>query len=248
MIKSFAKFFYSLFLIFILNGCTTKPLQANYTMYKISEQSNVDSSYSQMLSVYKDSLNKSMNQVIGFSINGLTKKQPESGLGNFMTDAIKSMAEKKFNKKIDAAFVNFGGIRSYLPKGDITIGKVFELMPFDNLVVLQQLTGVQLKAFLNRVCEKGGWPVSNGLTYSLKDKKLFEAKVNGMPIDDHATYTIANSDYIANGGDDCSMLKPIAKQNINYLMRDAIIEYVKQLTQQNKTVDSKPENRVVYAQ
>jgi 2',3'-cyclic-nucleotide 2'-phosphodiesterase (5'-nucleotidase family) len=199
-----------------------------------------------MLMPYKDSLDKSMNEVIGFSIHGLFKKQPESPLGNFMADAIKTMAEKKFNKKIDAAFVNFGGIRSYIPKGDITIGKIFELMPFDNLIVLQELKGVKLKSFLDRVCEKGGWPVSKGITYAIKDKAAIDILINGNAIDNNATYIIANSDYIANGGDNCDMLKNIPKQNINYLMRDALIEYTKMLTQESKPIDVKIENRVVY--
>jgi 2',3'-cyclic-nucleotide 2'-phosphodiesterase (5'-nucleotidase family) len=239
-----------LFFIAFIVSCKTAqivPLKVSFDSYKINTQPSVDSSYSLMLAVYKDSLNKTMNDVIGFSVNGLTKKQPESILGNFMTDAFKTMAEKKFNKKINAAFVNFGGIRSYLPKGDITVGKIFELMPFDNLVVLQEVTGKQLKDFLARVCEKGGWPVSNGLTYSIKDKKLADVLIDEKTVEDTAVYTIANSDYIANGGDNCDMLKLLPKQNINYLMRDALIEYVKLQTQASKSIDAKIENRVVYA-
>lgn len=231
---------------FFFEGCAIKPPQVAYSDYKIDTQYSIDSSYTKMLKPFKDSLDLTMNEVIGFSINGLYKKQPESPLGNFMTDAIKKMAEKKFNKKIDAAFVNFGGIRSYLPKGDITIGKIFELMPFDNLVVLQEINGSTLKLFLNRVCEKGGWPVSEGLVYEIKDKNAMNVFINGKPINDSTIYTIANSDYIANGGDNCDMLKKIPKQNINYLMRDALIEYTKQLTQNSKPIDAKIENRVVY--
>lgn len=228
-------------------SCNTTPPQVLYTNYKINTQPSVDNDYSRMLTPYKDSLNKSMNEVVGFSVNGLSKKQPESVLGNFMTDAMKAMAEKKFNKKIDAAFINYGGIRSYIPKGEITVGKIFELMPFDNLIVLQELKGNVLKEFLQHCCAKGGFPVSYGITYSFKENKLADAFVNGKQIDDNATYTIANSDYIANGGDNCEMLKKLAKQNINYLMRDALIEYAKQLTFEGKTIDSKIENRVVYA-
>ena len=33
--------------------------------------------------------------------------------------------------------------------------------------------------------------------------------INGAPLNESATYTIANNDYVANGGDDCTMLKPI---------------------------------------
>lgn len=230
-----------------LYSCTTTPPQVNYSSYKISSVSNIDSGIFKLLAPYKANLGKSLNEVIGFSINGLTKKQPESILGNFMTDAIKIMAEKKFGKPIHAAFLNYGGIRSYIPKGNITINRMFELMPFDNLIVLQELNGTQLKLFLNRVCEKGGWPVSRGLTYAIKDKLPTDILIDGLLIEDNKTYVIANSDYIANGGDNCEMLKNISKQNINYLMRDALIEYAKFLTSEGKTIDSKIENRVVYA-
>ena len=234
--------------ITLFSYCTTTPLPlVNYTSYKITTTANADSSYILMLRPYKDSLDKTMNEVIGFSTNGLTKKQPESVLGNFMTDAIKTMTEKKFNTKIDAAFLNFGGIRSYIPKGEVTIGKIFELMPFDNVVVVQVLKGSELISFLNRVCEKGGWPVSEGLTYSIKDKKLGEVFINNKPLEPTAIYKIANSDYIANGGDNCEMLKLIPKQNLNYLMRDALLEYTKLLTAAGKPINATIENRVVYA-
>jgi 2',3'-cyclic-nucleotide 2'-phosphodiesterase (5'-nucleotidase family) len=57
------------------------------------------------------------------------------------------MAEQKFGKKVDAAFINYGGIRSYIAKGEITVGKIYELMPFDNLIVLQDLKGAVFKSF-----------------------------------------------------------------------------------------------------
>jgi 2',3'-cyclic-nucleotide 2'-phosphodiesterase (5'-nucleotidase family) len=236
-----------LFLVAITFYSCTKPPQVNYTTYKINTQPNVDSVYSKMLAPYKDSLNKSMNEVIGFATNGLSKKQPESVLGNFMTDAIKIMAEKMFGKKIDAAFINYGGIRSLKQNGEVSVGKIFELMPFDNLVVLQQLKGFQLKQFLNKVCEKGGWPVSKGLTYSIKEKQLGDVLIDEKPIIDSKVYTIANSDYIANGGDDCAMLKSIPQQNIYYSIRDALIEYIKLLSIQGYPLNAKIENRVVYA-
>ena len=238
---------YLFFITIAFYSCTTKPPQVNYSTYKIDTQTNVDSSFSKMLLPYRDSMNTAMNTVIGFAVDGLTKKQPESVLGNFMTDAIKTMAEKKFGKKINAAFVNYGGIRSYVPKGDITVGKIFELMPFDNIIVLQELKGFQLKEFLNKVCEKGGWPVSKGLTYSMKDKKLVDVFVDEKPVEDNTVYIIANSDYIANGGDDCAMLKNIPKQTVYYLMRDALLDYTKLQTQEGKPITAKIENRVVYA-
>jgi len=186
-----------------------------------------------------------MNKVIGFSTRGLYKRQPESELGNFMTDCMKEMGEQKFNRKIDAAFVNLGGVRSYIPKGDITIGKIYELMPFDNLVVLQEVKGSILLQFLSKIAEKDGWPIS-GITMQIKDKMPTNILVGGKPLNEKATYTIANSDYIASGGAECEMLKGILQINIGYNYRDALIAYVEQITKQGKPIDWKVEGRITY--
>lgn len=217
-----------------------------FTDYKIDKQIKLDSSLILMLFPYTDSVKQSMNSVIGFSVTGLTKHQPESTLGNFMADCMKNMAEKKFNKKIAAAFVNYGGIRSYIPKGDITVGTIYELMPFDNLIVVQEVKGKVLQQFLNKTAVGGGWPVS-GLTMAIKDRKAVDVKIDGVPLNDSVNYIIANSDYIANGGDDCDMLKSIEKQNLHYVYRDALIEYILFLTKQGKPISSTIENRIRYA-
>ncbi|MDI9366120.1 MAG: 5'-nucleotidase C-terminal domain-containing protein [Flavobacterium sp.] len=111
-----------------------------------------------------------MNTVIGFSIEGLTKKQPEIDLGNFITDAMRLTSEKQFKKHVHAAFVNDGGVRFFLPKEDITVGKMFELMRFENVVVLQDVKGDSVQSFLNTIAQRNGWPIS-GISFGIKDKK-----------------------------------------------------------------------------
>jgi 2',3'-cyclic-nucleotide 2'-phosphodiesterase (5'-nucleotidase family) len=216
-----------------------------YKDYPIQKQAKTDSGLVKMLQPYAVSLNATMDKVIGFSNNNLSAKQPESGLGNFMADCMRIMAEKKFAKKVDAGFINQGGIRSYIPKGNITVGKIFELMPFDNLIVLQEVKGNVLQQFLDKTAADGGWPVSAGLTMGIKDKKAVNVTINGKPLDINTTYLIANSDYVANGGSDCEMLRRIPQQNKGYLLRDALIEFVTNITQQGKPVDFSIENRVV---
>lgn len=187
-----------------------------------------------------------MNQVIGFATNNLTKKQPESGLGNFMADCMKTMAEKKFDRKVDAAFMNPGGIRSDISKGNITVGNIFELMPFDNLIVMQEVKGSLLQEFLNKTAQDGGWPVSTGITMRLKEKKAVAIMIGDKELDINATYLIANSDYVANGGDDCTMLRKIPKLDKGYLFRDAILDYIAALTKQGKPAEGRIENRVAH--
>ena len=237
------------FVLLLTVSCSSSQQKTTLSFqdYRIEKRSTVDSSLVKMLQPYSRTLDESMNKVIGFSNNYMQAKQPESGIGNFMADAIRLMAEKKFNKKVDAGFMNHGGIRSYIPRGNITTGKIFELMPFDNLVVLQEVKGSVLQQFLDKTAADGGWPVSAGVTMGIKQKKAVQVTINGKPLDQDAIYVIANSDYVANGGSDCDMLKKIPKQDKGYLMRDALIEYVQMITQQGKPLDYQIENRVTNA-
>jgi 2',3'-cyclic-nucleotide 2'-phosphodiesterase (5'-nucleotidase family) len=204
-----------------------------------------DSGLIKMLQPYADSIGRVMNTVIGFSVRGLSKRQPESTLGNFMADCMKQMAEKKFNRKVDVAFVNYGGIRSYLPKGDVTIGEMYALMPFDNLIVLQEVKGNILKQFLDKIAARDGWPVS-GLTMGIKNNQAVNIIIGNKQFSEKTTYQVANSDYIAGGGDGCVMLRGIYQTNANYLFRDALIEYVSYLTKGGNSIDAVTENRIVY--
>lgn len=240
------KFCFNLFAVGVfLSACT--PAQQlttlNYKNYKI-ENASVDSSYIKMLQPYKDSVGKVMNKVIGFSNTAMYKKQPESALGNYLSDALKTMAEEKFKTKVDAAILNFGGIRAHLPKGNVTIGNIYEIMPFDNYLVLQTLKGDVLLKLLNHTAAKGGWAVS-GISMKINaNKQAEQILINNQPINVNATYVIANSDYVSMGGDDAAMLKGIPFKNINYLMRDALIEYTQRITNEGKPITAKIENRV----
>lgn len=241
-------FFSFAIILFCVSSCiSTQPVTSLlYNDYRIERSAKTDTGLTAMLAPYSTALNVSMNKVIGFSNNQLAAKQPESGLGNFMADCMRVMAEKKFGKKVDAGFMNQGGIRSYIPKGNITVGKIFELMPFDNLLVIQELKGSVLQRFLDKMAADGGWPVSAGITMGIKDKKAVNVLVNGKELDANALYVIANSDYVANGGSDCDMLMGIPQQNKGYLMRDALIDFVSDLTREGKPLDYSIEKRVVY--
>ncbi|HAI83335.1 MAG TPA: hypothetical protein DCL43_06690 [Chitinophagaceae bacterium] len=229
--------------VFVACGGQKQTVTVAYNDYRVTKNVQPDSAMLKLLAPYSDSINKTMNQVIGFATNTLQKKQPESNLGNLMADAMKHTAKEVYKVNVVAAFVNYGGVRSYIPKGEVTIGKVYELMPFDNLVIVQQVKGDVLQAFLNHIAGRGGWPIS-GIQMKIVDKKATDVLVDGKPIDMNESYYIANSDYVANGGDDCDMLRNIPQMNNGYLFRDALISYFKVLTRMGKPIDSKIENRI----
>jgi 2',3'-cyclic-nucleotide 2'-phosphodiesterase (5'-nucleotidase family) len=172
-----------------------------------------------------------------------------------MADAFLYTAKEIFNIHVDAAFMNHGGIRlNQLPKGDVTTGKIFELMPFDNLLVIQKMKGSVLQEFLDLCASQGGWPVA-GITMQIKNnpagqtgKKAINVLIGGKPIDPEKTYSIINSDYVANGGSDAEMLKAISQISNGYLMRDALFDYIKWLKSQGKNINANIEKRVTYAE
>ena len=218
-----------------------------YLDYRIQSRNQSDSALLTIMKPYADRVNKSMNEVVGFAETTLEKKQPESTLGNFMADALLIMASEKYSMNVDAAFVNYGGVRlTQLPSGPVTKGKIFELMPFDNLLVLQKIKGDSLQKFLDLTAERGGWPMA-GLKMEIKDKKAMKVIIAGKPLDFSATYTIANSDFIANGGDNTDMLRSVPQISNGYLMRDALFDYIKKLKQQGKNISANEENRITNA-
>lgn len=245
---------FAIFLLFLsLTGifsCNTsyRTGKLEYSNYRLSPETPKDSTAITLLKPYSDEIARTMNDVVGTIAVSMDKAQPESALGDFMADAYLQMANEKFKTKVDGALMNFGGIRlTQLPAGPINRGKVFELMPFDNLLILQKMTGTQLKELLDHIAGRNGWPLA-GITMDIKDKKAVNVKVGGVAIDPSATYAIANSDFVANGGDEAAMLRSIPQINIGYLMRDALFDYINTFKKAGKPISVPPQNRVRYAQ
>ncbi len=244
-------YFFPALLLFITGiSCHTtyRGQSLQHKGYRISKTMPVDSALLGFLQPYSDSVNNSMNAVLGVSPFTMDKTQPEGALGNFMADAFLAMAREKYNSQVDLAFVNFGGIRlTQLPAGNITRGKVFELMPFDNLLILQKVKGTVLQQVLDLMASRGGWPVS-GVKMQISNGKAVNVRIGDQPLDPEKIYTIANSDFIANGGDNADMLRPIPQITNGYLMRDAIIDYISRLSKAGKPITATIENRVTNAQ
>jgi len=235
----------SILFVFLL-ACSTPnlPLSLSYKEYPINSTIKPDTSLINLIQPYGVELNKTMGKVIGFANTSMYKKQPESILGNFMADCIQKMGAQKFNQPVDIGFMNQGGIRAGLNKGNITVGNVYELMPFDNLIVIQELSGAVLEKFIQLIAADGGWPISAGSSFTIKDKKAVDIIINGKPIDLKTKYITSNTDYITNGGSNSAMLKGIPYTNKGYLLRDALIDYINDITKAGKPVDGKLEKRV----
>jgi len=216
-------------------------------LYAVSDSVSSDSMMISMLAPYKQGMNATMQQVVGFTDTTLYKAQPESALGNFVADALLKRG-RSVNTSVDAAVMNYGGLRiPYITAGNITLGKLYELMPFDNMLCIVSVSGVVLHQFCDHMAMLGGWPVSN-IRFRIKNKKATDIFINGIPLDIQRSYLIATNDYLATGGDDCSFLKTLPRQTTNIFIRDIIIDEVKALNNEHKPIHANLEKRVIYAE
>jgi len=235
---------------FFVTSCHTsyQPQTVKYQDYRISQKQTPANEINSLLKPYSDSVNKSMNAVVAIAGITLEKKQPEGTLGNVLADAMMMMGKQKYQANIDATFINYGGIRlPSIPAGDITLGKIYEVAPFDNIIVLLKLKGNILQQLLNHIASKGGWPCA-GITWQIKNKSAVNISIAGEALDINKEYTIATLDYIANGGDECEMLKSIPQQNNGYLFREAVIDYFTRINREGKKITSSIEKRLTNAE
>jgi 2',3'-cyclic-nucleotide 2'-phosphodiesterase (5'-nucleotidase family) len=207
-----------------------------------------DSTIWKMIAPYSEELSAEMNEVLGYCAQPLTKERPEGSLGNWVADVMKTEAERFSKTTADFAVCNYGGIRvSTLPEGEITRGRIFEIMPFDNVLVILDAKGSMVQSFLNDMARDGGWPVSSHLRFMIADSMATHVMINGMPLDTQQIYHIVMPDYVANGGDERFYLKSQPRQTLAYLTRDALITHVRMLSTMEDSVVVGKDGRIQIA-
>lgn len=216
---------------------------------EINASSGLDSSMIKMISPYKTTLDKEMNEVLASSGYPIEKGEPEGKLGNLAADIVLTEANKKYlpadNIKAQFCVLNNGGLRVPLPKGEITRGKIFELMPFENEMVVLVLSGEKTKMLFDFIAAKNGMPVS-GIRMGIKNGAAVNVLVNNEKFDAGKSYKIVTSDYLANGGDKMTFFTDAPKEALNYKIRDAIINYLKEENKKGKIINPSIDSRIYY--
>jgi 2',3'-cyclic-nucleotide 2'-phosphodiesterase (5'-nucleotidase family) len=177
-------------------------------------------------------------------------------LGNFVADALRDRAQVKLGKPVLLAITNSGGLRkNEISEGDITASDIYELLPFENALVTLDLTGEQLRRFLDIAVSHRDAQAGARITYRTNDKKQSEIvsiKLGGArdaekEIDPKAIYTIVTIDYLVKRGGDYSVLQEAKNvQPLNLTMRDAVLDYVKAETAAGRTIKATLDGRFRY--
>jgi len=225
------------------------------TSIGINSTEPIDTFTANWIKPLSDSLNAQMNQIIGFTSEEFRpirskgriseSQQHKATLARLVSDyTLKGAQEFARTHKFpipELAVLNLNGLRNAIDSGNISLGAIYEVMPFDNEVVLLVLSGTQMIELFNYIAQIGGTPLSGGELY-LDSQQFVSARINGNAFDSRRSYCIATVDFMQGGGDGFTMLKnPKRSIQTGKFLRDVIIEQM-QLEMAASPQSLKPRN------
>lgn len=242
----------SLFIISLLFACSSNTKYVgNNSSIAVDSTATISNEASLLIKPYKEKLDAEMNEVLVISADEFPKEKgkAQTKLGNLVADLSLEVAQKIYPSNIEFCLLNFGGLRTSLPKGEITRGKIFELMPFENELVVITINNDSLNSLINYIKKVGGQPISHGiyLKYNPNGKDEHIIEVIEEFEDDKSSFTqVLTSDYLAKGGDNMTFFaNPIKCEKVGIKLRDAIIQYCKEQHQQGKQLKGVIDNRLI---
>ena len=217
----------------ILPACRKQPVQVTAVTTELipvdaSADAIQDTNYLAQLAPYKANLEQEMSVRIGYTPERMWVGEPECPMLNWASDALWEAAKQVYPRKVDIAIVNMGGMRCEWPAGPITRGSVYELMPFDNRLVVLTLKGEDILALCESFARYGGQGVA-GMRVTIIDGNVADIQIGGKALKMKASYTVATSDYLAGGTDHMEALTRYTDYwNSDLLIRDLYLESVRQ--------------------
>lgn len=183
---------------------------------------------------YRENIDKDLNEVLAYCPEVLEKTGKwQTNIGCFLADITLEKSNpiflKREQKSIDVCLLNHGGIRTIIPKGNVTARNAYEVMPFENSAVVIGLKGEQLVEIANYiVSEKKPHPLA-GMTFTItKDNSVKNIQIQGKALELEKVYYVVTSDYLSNGGDNMTFFKKgVSRNDIDYKLRNIMIDYFK---------------------
>jgi len=187
---------------------------------------------------------KGMDEVIGDALLNIGKdsRDAQNAIGNLVCDAM------RIQTGADFSFINLGGVRDIINIGPITYREIFNVMPFDNQVVLIEVTGEFLKEIIEmRVSgSRHGLLVSgSNIVYNRKRDnydRVTKLEINNQPWQPDKLYKIATTDFLLEGNAGLNLLTKIPESEITRVeksLRDIIVDYVRYSSPLSTKIDDR---------
>lgn len=217
--KIYLFLFSTIFLFLVACKTSVSVSGTSVPITVVDKKNKVDS----IVAPYKKGLEKEMNEVIAKAEFTFERGRPNGVLNNWSTDALLHSQKSKLNTNAPVfSLLNWGGLRSSINKGEVTVGDIYKLMPFDNQVVFVELPKESLKEIADYLVKKGGEPIA-GARLEHGNLTIYHGDKNAE------TFWVITSDYLMNGGDKMTFFeKKIQFKYANILLRDVFMEYAKE--------------------
>lgn len=238
----------SLLIILVLSLIYSCKNRIEGSRIEINDSIPANKELEDYIAPYRDNVNKNLDSIISYAPETYSKTDGEfnTAIGNLMADAVFSESNPVFNKRtgknIDFVLLNHGGIRAIISQGNITTRTAYEVMPFENSVVVVALKGKQINALFDYLSKaKRAHPVSKQVELLLdNDFNVKKALVNGKPVLEDETYYVATNDYLYNGGDRMTFFQPNdSLYTLDYKIRNVLVDYFKKKDTINPKIDNR---------
>ena len=234
----------------IVAGCqraayAPKAHFAPITSQPVGKTQAEDPAVAALIAPYHDKVTAQMTEVLGTAPEALVKSPGESPLANFVADLQRERAAQVLGQPIPLGVMTNGGLRAGFAAGPVTLGAVFELMPFENELVVLDAPGPVVQQLFDYAAHSK--MAVSGATYTITfDGQPKDIRIGGQPFDvnQNRTWSIAISDYLATGGDNMGFFKALTPRHTNVLLRTAIADHIRARTKAGQPVTARVEGRV----
>lgn len=250
--SSMRRLILSIFVIFLTFSCSQRLSLSQISTRNIrvnSQTSTVDSLVQSVITPYRDSIESDMSKLVAVSASPLKKGKPESELTDLVADILLESGTEycktnHLNIIPEISYVNYGGLRASLPQGNITVGNLFELMPFENEIVIIKISGNAVRQMADQIAARGGEGIS-GFKLGIRNEKAGKLTINGKDVDPEAFYWLVTNDYVANGGDQMSMFaNPADRIDTKLKIRDDLITVLGNRYKKSGIITVKEDGRI----
>ena len=181
------------------------------------------------LAPYQEPVHRLLNNTIAQSAQYCESSSTE--MQNWVADIAYEMVTSQSGLNVDLAIMNKGGIRQPMPTGNVSEGLIRSMFPFNNKLVVIDVSGENLLKAFEVMASRGGDAVSNSVKVLYKkDGSIEVATVRGIVVNRAKMYRVATLDYLAHGGDHLNSLE---SKDFIYVddmkFGDRVFDYVKKL-------------------
>ncbi len=207
---------------------------ASYQRWDTGERVTVlpDPEVAAIVDYYEAEIQALENEVIGESTTAITRNyRYESSMGDLVADVMRD-----YDPGIDFALTNSGGLRADIDAGPITFGEAFNTLPFEDTLVVVELDGDEVRQALEEGIDGTfGIVQVSGLHFMFDYDEPAGSRIigdvidlsTGLPLNPSDTYYVAVNDFIANGGDNYTVLTLNPQVDSHILIRELFTDWIK---------------------